>query len=70
MRSSLDKCCYECHKKGENYEACHDYCEKYKQARAEFDAEKARIKAEKDKIRSFDRHHFYAVLKNINKDRR
>ena len=39
-----DDCCYECHKKGENYTACHDTCEKYLAAKQRHEQRKEMIK--------------------------
>ena len=50
-RSRIDSCCYGC---TEKFEACHDVCATYLQARAKFDEEKARIREAREKALFFD----------------
>ena len=49
----IDTVCKGCE---ERYPACHDYCERYKQARAEFEENKAFVAHEKAKQ---DEYYYY-----------
>lgn len=51
IRGSIGGCCYECQEK---FEACHDVCEKYIAARAEWEEQKRQIKEARDKYKFFD----------------
>lgn len=52
--------CYGCE---ERYPACHDTCEKYKEARAEYDQRKETILKEKNKDREHDTYKLHSVRK-------
>jgi hypothetical protein len=45
--------CYECHKQGKNYEACHDTCPTYIKAKEEHIERQKQIKDAKHKDRVF-----------------
>ena len=45
--------CYECHKQGKSYKACHDTCEAYLKAKEEHIALQKKIKDAKHKDRVF-----------------
>ena len=58
--SKVGACCKDC---TEKFEACHDVCADYLKAKNEWETERERIRAIKDKERIWDDYHFRAVKK-------
>ena len=57
-RQRITECCKDC---PDRYPACHDKCEKYKTAKAEWDERRELIKAEKSKAVALDLYQKAAV---------
>ena len=56
--SGIRNVCFECQ---DRYPACHDTCEKYVEAKAEYEERKAKVKTERDKYKEIDLYHLQAV---------
>ena len=56
--SGIKNVCFECQ---DRHPACHDTCEKYFEAKNEFEERKAKIKTERDKYKEIDIYHLEAV---------
>ena len=56
--SGIKSVCYECK---DRYPACHDSCEKYSEAKAEFEERKEKIRTEREKFKEIDIYHLEAV---------
>ena len=57
-RGRFIDCCKDCR---ERFEACHDRCERYKSAKAEWDNRREKIKAEKRKAIAIDDYQISAI---------
>ena len=57
-KSGIKSVCYDCQ---DRHPACHDTCERYSEAKTEFEQRKAVIKSERDKYKQIDIYHLEAV---------
>jgi hypothetical protein len=57
-KGGISSVCYECQ---DRHPACHDTCEKYVNAKTEYEERKAKIKTERDKFKEIDVYHLEAV---------